>query len=297
MGFVTRSSAIQLYAYMTQYARDRILNGDIEDFKITHFSLHDDDINYQIAKKEIGTDVTGGTIYNLVSSGFIPDITGDITSCIKSIAKGVEIRGCVLGNFVPPTQFLKKWISSYFLTTQTLPQGSYIETFIGFTSGLKITLNVLYDTNVIKTVQNLVNRINNPITPKLWVNGPSYFATEVVIDSQGFYWQSDYNNNTYPLNEDDGYWFKIGNFANWNFYYQNQYPNMGFPIIPSIFYTDPNIVFLQAISTQGDNPNYEGTFKVYDKRGLNTNDAFATNSFGNISYDGWSFGEATTGEN
>ena len=96
MGFVTSSSTIQLYAYMTQYARERILNGDEYEFKITHFSLHDDDINYQIAKNEIGTNATGGTIYNLVSSGFIPDITGDIDNCVKSLAKGVEIRGSYL---------------------------------------------------------------------------------------------------------------------------------------------------------------------------------------------------------
>ena len=96
MGFVTSSSTIQLYVYITQYGRERILNGDEYEFRIKHFSLHDDDINYQIAAKEIGTDITGGTIYNLVSGGFIPDITGDIDNCIKSLAKGVEIKGSYL---------------------------------------------------------------------------------------------------------------------------------------------------------------------------------------------------------
>jgi hypothetical protein len=96
MGFLPSSSTIQLYAYITQYGREKILNGDEYEFKITHFSLHDDDINYRIAAKKIGTDITGGTIYNLVSSGFIPDITGDIDTCIKSLAKGVEIKGSYL---------------------------------------------------------------------------------------------------------------------------------------------------------------------------------------------------------
>jgi len=95
MGFVPSSSTIQLYAYITQYGRERILNGIESEFTITQFSLHDDDINYQTAK-EIITDITGGTTYNLVSSGFIPDITGDIDTCIKSLAKGLEIKGSYL---------------------------------------------------------------------------------------------------------------------------------------------------------------------------------------------------------
>jgi hypothetical protein len=96
MGFLPSSSTIQLYAYFTQYGRERILNGIESEFTITQFSLHDDDINYKIAAKEIGTNITGGTIYNLVSSGFIPDITGDNDTCIKSLAKGVAIKGSYL---------------------------------------------------------------------------------------------------------------------------------------------------------------------------------------------------------
>jgi len=95
MGFLPSSSTIQLYAYFTEYAREKIFNGEVSDFQVRHFSLHDDDINYQTAK-EIITDITGGTTYNLVSSGFIPDITGDIDTCIKSLAKGLEIKGSYL---------------------------------------------------------------------------------------------------------------------------------------------------------------------------------------------------------
>jgi hypothetical protein len=135
MGFVTSSSTIQLYAYFTQYARERILNGDEKDYKIIYFSLHDDDINYQIAKNEIGTDITGGTIYNLVSSGFIPDITGDIDNCVKSLAKGVEIRESYLTSPAPSTQSIynitpnkssvnKNETVIYTITTQNVPNGN-----------------------------------------------------------------------------------------------------------------------------------------------------------------------------
>jgi hypothetical protein len=140
MGFVTSSSTIQLYAYMTQYARERILNGNEEEYKITHFSLHDDDINYKVAKNEIGTDATGGTIYNLVSSGFIPDITGDIDNCVKSLSKGVTIKGSYLTAPTPSTQQTytittdkssvnKNETVKYTITTQNVPNGNlYWET-------------------------------------------------------------------------------------------------------------------------------------------------------------------------
>lgn len=137
MGFVTSSSTIQLYAYITQYARDRIINGDINEFTVTHFSLHDDDINYKIASKEIATDATGGTIYNLVSSGFIPDITGDIDNCVKSLAKGVAIKGSFLNNPIPSTEQTytittnkpsvnKNESVIYTITTQNVPNGTLI---------------------------------------------------------------------------------------------------------------------------------------------------------------------------
>jgi hypothetical protein len=46
--------------------------------------LHDDDINYLISKETIGVDSSGNTLYNTLKSGFLPDITGDIDSCVKS---------------------------------------------------------------------------------------------------------------------------------------------------------------------------------------------------------------------
>jgi hypothetical protein len=84
MGFVPSSSTIQLYAYFTEYAREKIFNGVVDDFKVTQFSLHDEDINYLISKETIGVDSSGNTLYNTLKSGFLPDITGDIDSCVKS---------------------------------------------------------------------------------------------------------------------------------------------------------------------------------------------------------------------
>jgi hypothetical protein len=84
MGFVPSSSTIQLYAYFTEYAREKIFNGEVIDFKVKDFSLHDEDINYIISKETIGVDSSGNTLYNTLKSGFLPDITGDIDTCVKS---------------------------------------------------------------------------------------------------------------------------------------------------------------------------------------------------------------------
>jgi hypothetical protein len=86
MGFLPSSSTIQLYAYFTQYARDKILNGNVVDFKVRQFTLHDEDINYGLSKEIVGTDSSGNTLYNTLTSGFIPDITGDNDACIKSVS-------------------------------------------------------------------------------------------------------------------------------------------------------------------------------------------------------------------
>jgi hypothetical protein len=168
MGFVTSSSTIQLYAYFTQYAREKILNGDENQFTITHFSLHDDDINYQISAKKIGTDITGGTIYNLVSSGFIPDITGDIDNCIKSLAKGVEIRGSYLTAPVPSTQAIyiitpdrssvnKNETVIYTISTQNVPNGNLFWETDSSTSPASTSNSNDFSDNVSNGVVSIIN--------------------------------------------------------------------------------------------------------------------------------------------
>ena len=168
MGFVTSSSTIQLYAYFTQYARERILNGDEVEYKITHFSLHDDDINYQIAKNEIGTDATGGTIYNLVSSGFIPDITGDIDNCVKSLAKGFEIKGSYLTAPVSSTQPIytittdkssvnKNETVKYTITTQNLPNSTLFWETNSSTSPASTSNSNDFSDNVSNGVVQIIN--------------------------------------------------------------------------------------------------------------------------------------------
>ena len=83
MGFIPSSSTQTLSAYLTQQGRTYILKGNKQDFQVKYFSLHDSDINYIIANNIVLAN------YNNLPNGFVPDITGDISECIKSIANGI----------------------------------------------------------------------------------------------------------------------------------------------------------------------------------------------------------------
>jgi hypothetical protein len=83
MAFLPSSSTKTLYAYLTQKGREYVLSGNKAQFAITQFSLHDEDVNYQISKFLISSE------YNKLPKGFVPDITGDNDDCINSIAAGI----------------------------------------------------------------------------------------------------------------------------------------------------------------------------------------------------------------
>lgn len=83
MGFIPSSTTQTLSAYLTQQGRKYILSGTKADFSVKYFSLHDSDVNYIIARNIVSTN------YNNLPNGFIPDVTGDISECIKSIAIGI----------------------------------------------------------------------------------------------------------------------------------------------------------------------------------------------------------------
>jgi hypothetical protein len=178
-----------------------------------------------------------------------------------------------------------QWLHAYMRIEFPAPvNGDYIYTGVSFAgSGRFIKLNVLYNTDLLTTVKDLVDRINNPINPQKWVEGSSYSVYEIVTDDLGFYWESQINGNALPLIDDEDTWIKIGTLANWKYYYVNF-----FPILPNppIFYTDPDISILTAIQTTGELPSYEGSFKIYDNR-LNSTDAFSS-GFGNIGPN-WDF--------
>jgi hypothetical protein len=87
MGFIPQVSTKTLYAYLTPLGRQYILDGDKADFQVAYFTLHDDDVNYFIS-----SNISAGTTYYTLQSGFVPDITGDADTCIKSIAAGTNVN-------------------------------------------------------------------------------------------------------------------------------------------------------------------------------------------------------------
>jgi hypothetical protein len=87
MGFIKQSNTKTVSAYLTPLGRKYVLDGDREEFEIKFFSLHDEDTNYFIS-----SNIISANTYNTLKSGFVPDITGDDSTCIKSIAKASEVN-------------------------------------------------------------------------------------------------------------------------------------------------------------------------------------------------------------
>jgi len=78
MGFIASGNTLELTAYLTQRGRDLLLNGSEEDIVGKYFALGDSDSNYTVELRN--------------GEGFVPDLTGDDTDCILSLANNVGIK-------------------------------------------------------------------------------------------------------------------------------------------------------------------------------------------------------------
>jgi hypothetical protein len=78
MGFISTGDTLNLSAYLTQKGRELLLNGIDTDIIAVYFSLGDSDANYKIT--------------NSLAQGFVPDLTGDNTDCIISLANNIGIK-------------------------------------------------------------------------------------------------------------------------------------------------------------------------------------------------------------
>ena len=78
MGFIATGDSTQLTAYLTQRGRELLLNGVEDDIAISSFALGDSDTNYKIT--------------NTLTQGFVPDLSGDDTDCVISLANNVGIK-------------------------------------------------------------------------------------------------------------------------------------------------------------------------------------------------------------
>jgi hypothetical protein len=118
MGFIPSASTKTLTAYLTQIGRQYILTGNKNDFNIKFFSLHDNDINYNISSDFVDGD------YNILKSGFVPDITGDDDDCIKSIAQGIIVNPNTVITGGTNLNSVRPIFVGFVETTKTSPQSS-----------------------------------------------------------------------------------------------------------------------------------------------------------------------------
>jgi len=103
MGYIKQSDNKKIYAYLTQLGKERFITGELEDFQIKYFSLHDDDINYYIASKNISA-----ATYNIPKSGFISDVTGDDDICLSNVSDATLLKNKLIyfpPIVVPPGEF------------------------------------------------------------------------------------------------------------------------------------------------------------------------------------------------
>lgn len=100
MGFVLSTPKVTLEAYYTQLGRKYLISGTTEQSKIKYFSLNDPDVNYYIAVNNNGNDEK-----NVLPTGFVVDITGDKTDCIKSVSNGINQKYFTFGDTTLNTSF------------------------------------------------------------------------------------------------------------------------------------------------------------------------------------------------
>ncbi|PCI27755.1 hypothetical protein COB55_05100 [Candidatus Wolfebacteria bacterium] len=83
MSFITSSTTVTITTYLTSKGRNFLVSGTKKDIEITQYVLGDSDTNYNQVSQAIPLPLT---------SGNVPDITGDNTDCVKSVSDDVDIK-------------------------------------------------------------------------------------------------------------------------------------------------------------------------------------------------------------
>jgi hypothetical protein len=83
MGFISKNNKVVLSAFLTQKGREFMINGSLEDFQVKYYSMADPDVNYLVESN--------------LSSGFIPDLSGNHEGSVRSLANGIEQKYTISG--------------------------------------------------------------------------------------------------------------------------------------------------------------------------------------------------------
>lgn len=117
MSFVSSSDTITIKAYLTKKGKQHYFSGDDKDIIVKYITFGDDDANYFISSSIKLDDKP-----NRLSTGFIPDLSGDDERCIYNLANGVDIKnkirissykkGDIVNQFCQPPYTLIQEISN-----------------------------------------------------------------------------------------------------------------------------------------------------------------------------------------
>jgi len=187
MGFIPQINTKTLYAYLTPKGREYILYGNKEDFQIAYFTLHDDDVNYFVS-----ANISAGTTskYLTLPSGFVPDITGDADTCIKSIAQGTNIdtmsslSGSSITDPISKRLTVGRIGTDGNINTRVLDMG-----FVGNTNTIQgVSLNPASTTYTVSPPPQVSlfppsGGDNTPVGPNEWLN--TQFNVEIVESNGG----------------------------------------------------------------------------------------------------------------
>jgi hypothetical protein len=92
MGFIQSPNAkVSLVAFLTQKGREYLVGGQPTDFRPRYFAAADPDTNYLQASQNTSRGA------NILPAGFVPDLSGDYTGAIHSLAGGVRQRSFLRG--------------------------------------------------------------------------------------------------------------------------------------------------------------------------------------------------------
>jgi len=83
MSYISSSTTVTITTYLTNKGRRYLVEGTSKDIEITQYVLGDSDNDYNL---------TSQAVPNLLTTGEIPDVTGDNTNCVKSVSDDVDIR-------------------------------------------------------------------------------------------------------------------------------------------------------------------------------------------------------------
>jgi hypothetical protein len=174
MAFLPTSTTQTLYAYLTQKGREYVFTGNKEQFQITQFTLHDNDINYYIAKNLVNLQ------YNKLPRGFVPDITGDNDDCVLSVALGVHenLGSIITGTTSSTLRSTRDLFLSFNAASYTAPApGDNVLTFNDF-DNIQVLLtpptndiNPLTEEEIQKTTFRVTATFANQYVKNIKING------------------------------------------------------------------------------------------------------------------------------